>query len=54
MTRVKCVTCGERFPGPRDNSFRWLMFHGVLHQLETVAVQSFTEGSASAAALLAH
>ncbi len=54
VTRAKCVACGERFSGPRDNAFRWLMFHGVLHQLEIRAVQRFTEGSASATALLAH
>ncbi len=54
MTRVKCATCGEKFSGPRDNAFRWLMCHRVLHQLEITAVQSFTEGSASATALPAH
>ena len=54
VTRSKCVICGERFSGPRDNAFRWLMFHRVLHQLEIAAVQSFTKGSASAAALAAH
>ncbi len=54
MTRSKCLTCGEKFAGPRDSAFRWLMFHRVLHQLEITAVQSFTEGSASAAALPAH
>ncbi len=54
MTRAKCVTCGERFSGPRDSAFRWLMFHSVLHQLEIRAIQSFTKGSVSATALPAH
>ncbi len=54
MTRAKCVTCGERFSGPHENAFRWLMFHRVLHRLEITAVQRFTEGSASATAVPAH
>ena len=54
MTRAKCVTCGERFSGPHDGAFRWLMYHRVLHQLEIMAAQRFTEGSASATALLVH
>jgi hypothetical protein len=54
VTRPKCVTCSERFFGPRDKAFRWLLFHRVLHQLEITAVQSFTGGAASAAALPAH
>ncbi len=44
VTRPKCVTCGERFFGPRDKDFLWLMFHRVLHQLQTTAVRSYTEG----------
>ncbi len=54
VTRPKCVTCGERFFGPRDKAFRWLMFHRVLHQLEITAVQRFTGEAAAAAALPAH
>ena len=50
MTRAKCLTCGERFSGPRDKAFRWLMFHGVLHQLQTTAVQRVAKGAAFVAA----
>ncbi len=49
-TRAKCVTCGARFSGSRDDTFRWLWLHRTVHQLQATTIQRVAEGAASVAA----
>ncbi len=50
MTRAKCVSCGEKFSGSHDDTFRWLLLHRTLHWLQATEVSRATVRAASGAA----
>ncbi len=33
-TEAKCVTCNRVFTGPREEATRWILYHGILHELQ--------------------
>lgn len=42
-SRAKCVTCGRKFAGDRDEAFRWLRYHVIVHELQAAVRERVVE-----------